>query len=254
MKIIVIPDTQCKPGQDFQFLNHIGKYIAEKKPDVIVQIGDFADMESLSSYDVGKKTFEGRTYHHDVEAAIDAMRMLWFPINKERNRLKCNKKKQWNPRMVLTLGNHEDRINKAINNDRKLEGLISTENLRYDKFGWEVVPFLTPVVINDVVFCHFMSSGIMGKPISSARAILNKTHMSVVVGHQQGRDVAYSRRADGKQITAIIAGSCYEHDENYLNPQTNKHWRGIVVLNQVEDGEFDESFVSLDFLRRKYDK
>lgn len=78
--------------------------------------------------------------------------------------------------------------------------------------------------------------------------------MSCVVGHQQGRDVAYGKRADGKRITAIMAGSCYEHDENYISTLGNRHWRGIVMLNEVNDGEFDEMFISLDYLRKKYDK
>jgi len=66
MKISVIPDCQVKPGVDLSYLTWIGKYLAEKKPDVIVCIGDFADMESLSLYDVGKKSFEGRTYKADL--------------------------------------------------------------------------------------------------------------------------------------------------------------------------------------------
>ena len=47
-------------------------------------------------------------------------------------------------------------------------------------------------------------------------------------------------------------GSCYLHDEGYLNPQTNKHWRGVMVLNEVNNGAFDDMAVSLDFLREKY--
>jgi hypothetical protein len=77
--------------------------------------------------------------------------------------------------------------------------------------------------------------------------------MSCVAGHQQGRDVAYSKRGDGRQMTSIIAGSSYPDDESYLNSQTNKHWRGIIMLNEVEDGSFDEMFVSTDYLLRKYD-
>ena len=56
----VLPDVQAKDGNDFNFLSCIGRYIVDKKPDVIVCLGDFADMESLSSYDVGKKSFEGQ--------------------------------------------------------------------------------------------------------------------------------------------------------------------------------------------------
>jgi hypothetical protein len=252
-RIIVIPDTQCKPGQDFSFLSWIGKYIADKKPDVIVQIGDFADIPSLSSYDVGKKSFEGRTYKADIEAAIEGMVALLAPIEKEQVRLARNKKKLWKPRKVLTLGNHCDRINRAIENDRKLEGLISTEDLLYSDFGWEVYPFLQPVIIEGICFSHYLCSGVMGRPITTARMLLTKKHMSCIVGHQQGRDVAYSHRGDGRQITSIIAGSCYEHNESFLNHQTNEHWRGIVVLNEVVDGTFDECFVSLNYLKKKYD-
>ena len=148
--IIVIPDCQVRPGDSLNYLYCIGKYIAEKKPDIIVQIGDFADMESLSSYDVGKKSFEGRTYKADIEAAIDGMVALLAPIEEEQVRLSRNKKKLWKPRKVLTLGNHCDRINRAIENDRKLEGLISTEDLLYSDFGWEVYPFLQPVIIEGI--------------------------------------------------------------------------------------------------------
>lgn len=249
---IVIPDCQVKPGVDFRYLTATGKYIAEKKPDVIVCLGDFADMPSLSSYDVGKKSFEGRRYTHDIEAAIEAMDCLMAPILREQVRLETNKKKRWNPRFVLTLGNHEDRIARAVENDSKLEGLIALKDLQYESWGWEVYPFLQPVVVDGISYCHYQTSGVMGRPITSARAILTKKHMSCIVGHQQGKDIAYAYKGDGKAITAIIAGSFYEHEEAYLNHQTNNHWRGIVVLNEVDDGQFDENFVSLKYLKKNY--
>lgn len=249
---VIIPDVQARPGDTFDFLAAAGNYIAEKKPDVIVQIGDFADMPSLSSYDVGKKSFEGRKYTDDIESSHDAMAALVCPIVKERVRLLNGKRKRWNPRMVLTLGNHESRIGRAIEDDRKLEGLISIGDLRYEEWGWEVYPFLQPVVIDGVSYCHYQTSGVMGRPITSARGILSKKHMSCIVGHQQGKDIAYAQRGDGKTITSIIAGSFYEHEETYLNHQTNQHWRGIIMLNEVEDGQFDEMFVSLKYLKGNY--
>jgi len=76
--------------------------------------------------------------------------------------------------------------------------------------------------------------------------------MSCFAGHQQGRNIAYGLRADGTEMCAIIAGSCYEHDEPYLNPQTNNHWKGVYVLHDVRDGAFDELPLSLSYLRKKY--
>jgi hypothetical protein len=78
--------------------------------------------------------------------------------------------------------------------------------------------------------------------------------MSSIAGHQQGKQIAYATRADGKTITSIIAGSCYEHDEDYMGPQGNKHWRGVIMLHEVNDGAFDEMFVSLKYLNDRYGK
>ena len=251
-KHLVIPDCQVKPGQSVEYLSWIGQYAAEKKPDVIVCIGDFADMPSLSSYDIGKKSFEGRTYTADVKAARKGMRALMKPIHDEQEKLKNNHKPRWNPRLVLTLGNHEERIERAIEYDRKLDGLIGTKDLAYETFGWEVHPFLEVVVIDGIAYSHYFTSGVMGRPVISAQMLITKKHMSCFAGHQQGRQIAYGRRADGKEMTAIIAGSCYEHNEGYMGPQGNEHWRGFYMLHEVNDGSFDEMAVSLDYLRRTY--
>lgn len=252
MKHFILPDCQVKPGVPTDHLIWAGKHCVKHKPDVIVCIGDFADMESLSSYDVGKKSFEGRSYINDIKAAKHAMALFLAPIFAEQVRREEGHRKRWNPRLVLTMGNHEHRITRAVENDRKLEDLMSLQDLDYEGFGWEVVPFLQPVTINGIIYCHYLTSGVMGRPIGTARALVTKKHMSCVVGHQQGRDISYDKRGDGRRIAGLIAGSFYQHDEGYLDYQSNQHWRGVVMLNEVEDGSFDECFVSLGFLRKKY--
>jgi Calcineurin-like phosphoesterase. len=252
MKILVIPDVQAKPEDDFTFLSWIGMYIVEKKPDIVVCIGDFSDMPSLCTYDVGTKGFEGRRYTSDIGAGQQAMMTLMLPIEQDIDRQKRNKKLVYDPRKELFLGNHENRINKAINRDPKLEGLISVDDLAYEAFGWNVHPFLEVGVIEGIAFSHYFTSGVMGRPITTAQGLLNKKHMSCIAGHQQGKQIAIGRRADGQQITGIIAGSCYMHDETYMDVQSNQCWRGILMLHEVQDGSFDEMFVSLNYLKRKY--
>jgi hypothetical protein len=123
-------------------------------------IGDFADMPSLSSYDKGTKSFEGRRYKKDVEAVKKGMELLVSPFAKIRG---------YDPEMILTLGNHEDRIDRAVESDPKLDGMLSIEDLGYEAFGWKVYPFLKPVTVDGVTYCHFMPSGQMGRPCTSAR-------------------------------------------------------------------------------------
>ena len=106
-RILCIPDTQCKPDVDLSYMTAIGRYIADKQPDVIVHLGDAVDFPSLSSYDKGKKSFEGRRLKADLEAGHEGMTRLVTPMRELQDRQRANKKKVYNPRMVLTLGNHE---------------------------------------------------------------------------------------------------------------------------------------------------
>ena len=252
MKHLIIPDTQVKPNSPTDHLRWAGLYAAEKKPDVIVHIGDHFDMPSLSSWDVGKKSFEGRRYKDDIEAGIHAMEVFLQPIRDEQQRLKVNKHKQWRPRMVFTLGNHENRIERAIESDPKLDGLIGYKDLQLEEMGWEVYDFLDVVVIDQIAYAHYFTSGIMGRPVSSARNMLSKKMMSCIMGHVQDRDIAYGRRADGTNILGLFSGIYYQHDEDYLTPQTNSSWRGIWMLNEVANGGCDELPVSMNYLRNKY--
>ena len=252
MKHLVIPDTQVKPNSPTDHLRWAGLYAAEKKPDVIVHIGDHFDMPSLSSWDVGKKSFEGRRYKDDIEAGIHAMEVFLQPIRDEQQRLKVNKHKQWRPRMVFTLGNHENRIERAIESDPKLDGLIGYKDLQLEEMGWEVYDFLDVVIIDQIAYAHYFTSGIMGRPVSSARNMLSKKMMSCIMGHVQDRDIAYGRRADGTNILGLFSGIYYQHDEDYLTPQTNSSWRGVWMLNEVANGGCDELPVSMNYLRNKY--
>jgi hypothetical protein len=220
------------------------------KPDVIVHLGDHWDMESLSVYDKGKKAFEGRRYSRDIEAGNFGMEVFLEPILEEQARLRKNRKKVWNPRMVFTLGNHEYRIERAVESDAILEGVIGYEDLMLDH--WEVYDFLEVVQLDGVCYSHYFTSGVMGRPVTSARALLTKKHQSCVMGHVQDRDIAYARRADDTRMTGLFAGIYYQHHEGYLSPQTNGSWAGIWMLNEVQNGSFDEMPVSLNFLRKKY--
>lgn len=251
-KILVIPDAQVKHGVPLDHLRWLGHYIVEKKPDIIVNLGDFADMESLSSYDVGKKSFEGRSYQRDIDWAWKGMTELMTPLLEFNDRRRKSKKKLYEPDLKFLLGNHENRIDRAINNDRKLEGLVSIDDLPYSAFGWEVYPFLDIVMVEGIAFSHYFVTGTAGRPSSTANAQLNKQHCSCVSGHQQGLQIATGKRADGSLLTSIIAGSFYLHEEDYLGIQGNNHWRGALMLHNCSNGQFDLNLLPMTYLERKY--
>lgn len=248
-RILVLPDVQAKPGNDFSFLKRIGTYMVEKKPDRVICIGDFCDFPSLSSYDKGKKSFEGRRYKRDVEASHEAMSAFLSPLVDYNA---AHPDEPYTPDMDFFLGNHEHRANRAVEDDPKLAGVLSVDDLQYEAFGWTVHPFLEVAVIEGIAFSHYFTTGVMGRPVTTAQACLTKKHMSCIQGHQQGLQIATGYRGDGTLLTSVIAGSCYEHDEDYLGPQGNKHWRGFLVLHAVRDGSYDLMPVSLEYINQRY--
>lgn len=252
---VVIPDTQVAPGVPLDHLKWIGQYIVDEfagKPNVkIIHLGDHADMESLSSYDQGKKEMEGRRYKADIGAANYGFELLNKAITDYNLVRKQYKEKRWYPERHILLGNHEDRINRAISLDAKLDGTISTDDLDYARLGWKVHPFRKIVWLDGVGYSHFFYNQMNGRPIGGMVETMLKTiGHSFTQGHRQGMWYGV-RYVAGKQQAGLVAGSCYLHDEDYLGPQQS-YWRGVVVKHQVEDGSYDPMFVSLDFLCRKY--
>ena len=215
-------------------------------------IGDFADMPSLSSYDKGKKAFEGRRYIADIAASHEAMNALLEPLDNYNYNARRNKSKQYHPKMILTMGNHEHRIDRAVNLQPELEGVLDTAHLEYKAYGWEVHPFLEVVHVDGVAYSHYFTSGVLGRPVTTARALLTKKHQSCVMGHVQTMDIATDYRADGTPILGLFAGCCYEHNEDYLSPQGNAHFRGFHMLYEVDNGSFFHHPISLHYVNKRY--
>ena len=242
---LVIPDVQAKPGVQNDHMGWVGNYIVEKKPDTIVCIGDFWDMPSLCSYDKGKLAFEGRRYVNDVLAGQKSMEKLLKPID-DYNR---TAKVKYKPRKVFTLGNHEIRIIRVVDNNPEFAEKFSLGDLGLKDYGWEVHDFLKVVELDGVQYSHYFTSGVRGNPVSSAAALLRERQQSATMGHVQHTDIAMHKKT---QQIAMFCGTCYLHDENYLGAQDNGQRRQIVVKHEVEAGRYDPMFVSLRFLEKSY--
>lgn len=244
---IVIPDTQVKPGVPLDHLSWIGEYIADKRPDTVVHLGDHYDMPSLSSYDVGKKSFEGRRYVDDIAEGNLAFELLTKPI--KRAAAKAHKK---GPRLIYLLGNHEQRIERATENDAKLDGAIGYHDFVHT--GWERHDFLKIVWVDGIAYSHYFAQPLSGRPYGgqSIDTRLKSIGHSFTMGHQQV--FMLGRRETGAGAHhGLVAGNCYLHDEVYRGPQANNEWRGIIVKNEVENGAYDVMAVSLNYLCKRFE-
>lgn len=253
---LIIPDTHVKPGCNKERFKWLGELIVDRKPDKIICLGDFADMESLCSYDRGKKDYNGRRYKADIEAAIEAQEILFGPLNTYNENQKKNHKTRYRPQMYMLYGNHEHRITRAIEMDHVLlEGLISLDDLKYEDFGWDTYPFLDIVHLDGIAYSHYFVSGVMGRPISGehpAATLLRKQMMSCTAGHSHLFDISRRTRADGRHIRGLVAGCYFDHYEPYAGPANDLWYRGVFLKTNVKKGEYDLQEFSIQEMKRRY--
>lgn len=257
-KILCIPDAHADPDYDNDRFLALGRFVLDERPDVIICLGDWADMKSLSSYDKGTKGFEGRRYTKDVAAARDALRLFHSSLDDYNAKRRSRKKATYSPRLVVTLGNHEDRIDRAVNAQAELDGTISTDQLGFEQHGWEVYPFKEIVDVEGFSVSHYFASGVLGRPVggtSPARSLLQKLHTSAIAGHSHLFDVHVDTRPDGRKIVGLVGGSfCHPDFVEGWSAGTAHMWSaGVSVLDGASDGYFEEfRFVTRDSITRRY--
>lgn len=247
--MLIIPDTQAKPGDDLLHIEALNKYILDKRPDCIVQLGDLWDFPSLSSWDKGKKAAENKRVSEDWEIGCELVAVLmdgWEEAD-------------YFPRLVYVKGNHENRVDRYMESNPEIDMLPDCLAFMED-MGWEAHEFLEPTEVNGITFCHFFPKSSKGtvtaassrNGAASAMAQLRNNMTTCIAGHRQGYDSAIYALTD-KRLRSEIVGSFYTHDEAYMGPHGNDYWRGVLWLNRVDGlGDYDKTEVSLGYLMERY--
>lgn len=247
---LVVPDPHAHPDYSNERFDWLSRLIVDIKPDVVINIGDGADMPSLCSYDKGTKSFEGRTYGRDIASAVEADDRMWHQVKKQKRKL---------PRRVRLIGNHEQRISRVLNLQPELAGAISMNDLQLEKYYDEVVPYegSTPgcIVIGGIVYAHYLPAGVMGRPISgehAAYSLITKLGQSCTVGHLHTRDFCQRTNAVGLPRLGLVAGVFQDWEAPFAGLANKFWWRGVVVKREVENGTYDHQWISISSLRKEY--
>jgi hypothetical protein len=246
---LVIPDCHAHPDYNNSRADLLARLIIDLQPEVVVNIGDAADLPSLSSYDKGKRSFTGRSYRKDIDSHLDFQERMWEPVKRRKKKL---------PRTVFFEGNHEHRIEKALDLSPELVGTVGFNDLELGKYYDEIVRYEggTPGVktIDGIAYAHYFISGVMGRPLSGlspAKALVDKRHRSSTCGHSHLADW-FVTSPDGGPIMGCVAGVFQDYDAPWAGESNKLWWRGVVIKRNVENGSYDPEFVSLDRLRKEY--
>lgn len=247
---LVLPDPHAHPDYHNDRALWIGQLIADVQPDIVINLGDTADMPSLASYDKGKKSFQGRTYARDIAAHGDFQEKLWAATKRK-------KKKQ--PRKVTLVGNHEQRIERAIQVQPELEGTVTYSDLDLEHYYHDVVHYNggTPgtILLDGVTYAHYFISGVMSRPIGGehpAYTGISKFFTSVTQGHTHTFDYAIRARPDGTNVMGLVAGVAQDYQSTWAG-DANKLWRrGVCIKRGVDRGTYDLEWISLSRLKQLY--
>lgn len=207
-------------------------------------------MPSLASYDKGKRAFHGRTYRADVDAHLEFQDRMWSPVKRRKQKL---------PHRVFLEGNHEHRIERALDLSPELVGTISMDDLEIERYYDEFVKYegQTPGVYerDGISYAHFFVSGVMGRPIGGehpAYTLITKQFRSCTAAHTHTLDFASRTTVGNTKIYGLVAGVFQDYNSPWAGKVNDLWWRGVVIKRNVENGQYDPEFVSLDQLRKTY--
>lgn len=250
---LIIPDQHAHPDFNNDRADLLGKLIKDIKPDVLINMGDTADLASLSAYDKGKASFVGRNYEADIDSHLDFQDRMWHPMRKSKKKL---------PYSVVLEGNHEHRIKRAIDFDPHLKGSrlgLSFNDLEYDSYYNEVVEYdgQTPGIttVDGVSYAHYFISGVMGRPIGGehhAYSLISKNYTSCTCAHSHTVDWSVRTDTHGKKIMGLVAGVYQDYKSPWAGNVNDLWWSGVIIKRGVEDGVYSPEFISLEQLKRVY--
>lgn len=247
---LIVPDQHAHPEHDNSRADLLSRLTIDLRPDVVVNMGDAADMTSLSSYDKGKRSFAGKSYKKDIDSHLDFQERWWGPV-------RATKKKM--PYRVILEGNHENRVERALDLSPELAGTIGFDAYAFKDYYHTVVRYDggTPGIIelDGILFAHYFITGVSGRPIGGERPghmLLAKNGVSCIAAHTHTFDHAVRTTVQGRTMNGLVVG-CYQDYVNDWAGNIGKLWRaGVAVLRNVEDGDYDLQWISLASLKREY--
>ncbi len=247
-RVVFIGDTHVKPGMDLEHFTWMGRYVAESRPDNVVQIGDFSDFESCEMHSApGSASQRARpSFHDDVEATVDALDLYHREIGLGEI-----------PHDI-TYGNHEYRVERYEEMAPTLAGTMAVlRDQAFARYRWKTTPYRHWLFMEGVGMTHTPIS-IMGKPIGGRypeNTIGNQSTHSCVSGHtHRWNHVTVPKIGINNAITVTNVGSAMPHGytPKYCEGATTGYSYGIVDA-MLRGGKTESAnFISMLDLERRF--
>ena len=227
-RVLVTPDPQL-PYEDPAAMDAVEQFAADHEWDEWIDLGDFLDLDFLSKYNelnaranANKKL--GEVYHYGREV-ID-------------RRLKILRRNNPQAKMTMLEGNHDFRVENAIDRTPHLEGLIEVERgleLREKRVRW-VRTWRDKSVyrVGKALFSHGLYHG-----MNHARKMVENFGDNIFYGHTH--DVMLHPkvlRGKDKTIVGQSMGCLCRYDQSYIQGAPTNWQQALGIFYFLPDGHF----------------
>lgn len=247
-KILAVGDAHDSPAlPDKSRFRWIARHAAATRPDKVVQIGDFADFDSLSRHDLaGSLPQKLRpNYSHDMESLEEALSAMY----KEMAGLDSH----------VTIGNHEGRVLRYERGTAEIEGALWDPLMQlFARYGWRTHEEGAFFFVGGVGFVHAPRT-LMNREYGGkwANTTMNDMTFSLVQGHSHRGQVQHAPKIGPPPlngVTLVNLGTCLPtgYIKEYAKVAVTGWTYGIYEL-RIQSGRItNHSFISMDELKERY--
>jgi predicted phosphodiesterase len=229
-RVIILPDLQT-PYHDSKTLSAVEKFMADYRWDEYVNLGDLMDFDMLSSFNKESlRQLESRRIMKDYELANSI-------LDRHQKIVRSNNKKA---KFTLLEGNHENRLEKAVDKLPSLEGLVEVEsNLKLAERGFKWVRSWSRGELHKIGKLHFSHGKYTTK--YHAAKMVDTYGVNIVYGHTH--DVqSYARTILGKDKSIKAQSLGHLADEAKLAYMKNgpSNWLQAIAVAEIrKDGAYN---------------
>lgn len=232
---LVIPDLQF-PYTDTRSLAAVLEYARSRRWDGCLQLGDFMDWEWISRWTIGNNRIkEGKRFIDEYREANKLLDQI----------VKAVREKNPKAQMAVLEGNHDWRIQKYIDENPALEGLLEMDkNLNFKERGIYYHAYWTtrePFKIGKALFLH-------GEYTNKYHAFktVDNFGKSVFYGHTHDHQL-YSKTFFGADRTIVgeSLGTLCRYDMPYMGKKPSAWQQGFAIFEFFPDGYFTHTFVDI---------
>jgi hypothetical protein len=246
--VVAIGDIHQKPGRSRDRFKWMGRFVAEEKPDNVVQIGDFVTLDSLSQHDKpGSRGYYERPNYADDLDDLDASLSLY---HREVGVGEISHD--------VTFGNHEYRAFRAEEASPNLTGsLLLPIEQTFARYRWRTHPYGQWLFLEGVGFVHvpFNALGRDFRGENVENQLGPRSVFSIVFGHvHKESHKTFPKIGPQRRIEICNLGTAMPHGEveHYAGLSMTGWTWGVKTLKLQAGHIVGHSFVSMLDLEQRY--